>query len=87
MLNQIIRFTERNVDGCGSDAEVMVLLKTDFLLTSGHKTRLEHEIESIKREWEGDDWDTDSVVEEAIARVFGEDAEWEAVLPDLEVEF
>lgn len=87
MLNQIIRFIERDVDGCGSDAEVVALLKTDLPLTSGQKTRLEQEIESIKREWEGDDWDTDSVVEEAIARVFGEDAEWETVLPDLEVEF
>ena len=87
MLNQIIRFIERNVDGCGSDAEVVVLLKTDRPLTSGHKTSLEHEIESIKREWEDDDWDTDSVVEEAIARVFGEDVVWGIVLPDLEVEF
>lgn len=87
MLNQIIRFIERDVDGCGSDAEVVVLLKTDLPLTNGHRTRLEHEIESIKREWEDDGWDTDSVVEEAITRAFGEDAEWGIVLPDLEVEF
>ena len=87
MLSQIIRFVERDVDGCGSDAEVVALLKTDLPLTVGHRTRVEQEIEAIKRELNGDGWDTDSVVEEAIARVFGENTEWEVVLPDLEVEF
>lgn len=87
MLNQIIRFVERDIDGCGTDAEVMVLLKTDMLLTRGHKERLEKAIEDIRNEWEDDEWDTDSVVEEAFTRVFGTDVEVETLIPDIEVEF
>lgn len=87
MLNQIIRFIERDIDGCGTDAEVIVLLKTDMLLTRGHKERLEKAIEYIKSEREDDEWDTDSVVEEAFTRVFGTDVEVETIIPDIEVEF
>ena len=87
MFNQIISFVERNVDGCGTDAEAMVLIKTEFLLTSEHKTRLETAIEAIRNEWESNKWDTGSVVEEAIARVFGADVEWKIVIPDIGVEF
>lgn len=87
MLNQIIRFVERDIDGCGTDAEVMVLLKTDMVLTRGHKERLEKAIEDIRNEWEDDEWDTDSVVEEAFTRVFGTDVEVETIIPDIEVEF
>ena len=87
MLNQIIKFVEKNVDGCGTDAEVMVLIQTDGLLTNGHKMRLEKAIEDIRTEWDTDDWDTDSVVEEAIVRVFGTDAEVKIVIPDLLIEF
>jgi hypothetical protein len=87
MLNQIISFVERDVDGCGTDVEVMALLKTDTLLTNGHRKKLENVIEEIRNEWEDDEWDTDSIVEEALARVFGTDVEWKAVIPDIEVEF
>ena len=87
MLNQIIKFVEKNVDGCGTDAEVMVLIQTDGLLTNGHKMRLEKAIEDIRTEWDTDDWDTDSVVEEAIVRVFGADAEVKILIPDLLIEF
>lgn len=87
MLNQIIKFVETDVDGCGTNAEVMILVKTDMMLTRGHEERLEKIIEEIRNEWEDDEWDTDSVVEEAVKRVFGEDVEWEVILPDIEVEF
>ena len=87
MLNQIIRFVERDIDGCGTNAEVIVLLKTDMVLTRGHKERLEKAIEDIRNEWEDDEWDTDSVVEEAFIRVFGADVEVETIIPDIEVEF
>lgn len=79
--------SKKNVDGCGTDAEVMVLIQTDGLLTNGHKMRLEKAIEDIRTEWDTDDWDTDSVVEEAIVRVFGADAEVKIVIPDLLIEF
>ena len=87
MLNQIIKFVETDVDGCGTNAEVIILVKTDMLFTRGHKERLEKAIEDIKNEWEDDEWDTDSVVEEAFTRVFGNDVEYEVILPDIEIEF
>ena len=87
MLNQIIKFVETDVDGCGTNAEVMILVKTDMLLTRGHKERLEKAIEDIRNEWEDDEWDTDSVVKEAFTRVFGNDVEYEVILPDIEIEF
>lgn len=87
MTNQIIRFVERDVDGCGTDAEVLVLLNTDLPLTRGHQERLINAINEIKEEWADDEWDTDSVVEEAFIRVFGYDAEMEIIFPDIEVEF
>lgn len=87
MSNQIIKFVETDVDGCGINAEVVILVKTDIILTRGYRERLLKVIEKIRSEWEDDDCDTDSVVEEAFKRVFGEDLEWEVVLPDIEVEF
>lgn len=87
MLNQIIKFVETDVDGCGTNEEVIILVKTDMLFTRGHKERLEKAIEDIKNEWEDDEWDTDSVVEEAFTRVFGNDVEYEVILPDIEIEF
>lgn len=88
-MNQIIKFIEKDVDGLGTDAEVMLLLDTDLPLTNGHRYRLEKAIADIKKEWDEDEWDTDSVsvVDEALTRVFGEDIKAEVVLPDIEVEF
>lgn len=34
-----------------------------------------------------DKWDTDSVVEEVLTRVFGTDVKVEIIIPDIEVEF
>lgn len=86
-MMQIIKFTDVDVDGCGTDAEVMVLLKTNMLLTRGHKERLEKAIKDIRKECEDDKWDTDSVVEEAFTRIFGTDVEVKTFIPDVEVEF
>lgn len=33
------------------------------------------------------EWDTDSIVEEACERIFGADAEYTVVIPDMEIEF
>lgn len=90
MLNQIIRFVETNVDGCGTNAEVLVLFKTDCLLTNGCKERLQKALSELKAEWEPDEWDTDSAVKEALVRTFGQtavDEDMEIILPDIEVEF
>lgn len=90
MMNQFIRFVETNVDGCGTNAEVLVLFKTDSILTNGCKERLQKALSELKQEWEPDEWDTDSAVMEALVRTFGQaivDEDVEVILPDIEVEF
>lgn len=85
MKEQIIRFVETDVDGCGTNAEHLIMVKSDLDLTNGIKERLEEVIEEIKEEW--GEWDTGSVVEEACERIFGADAEVYSIIPDMEIEF
>ena len=85
MKEQIIRFVEVDVDGCVTNAEHLIMVKSDLDLANGFKARLEKVIEEIKEEW--GEWDTDSVVEEACERVFGSDAEVYSIIPDMEIEF
>ena len=87
---QFIKFVERNVDGCGSNAEVFVSIKSDYQVSNDDAKRLADKIELIKKEWADEPWDTDSIVEEALFRVFGRyalDFEIEFIIPDIEVEF
>lgn len=87
---KIIKFVERNVDGCGSNAEVIVSIKSDWRVSNDDAKRLADEIKLIKKEWANEPWDTDSIVEEALLRVFGQyalDFEIEFITPDIEVEF
>lgn len=88
-MKQIIRFAETNIDGCGGDAVVLVQIDSDTVLTNGCKERLEKAIDDIKAECmeAGEDYDTDSIVEDAMHRVFGKDMEYDTVLPDIEVIF
>ena len=80
---QIIRFLEEDVDGCGTDIEAMISIETDFALTFGHKKRLSEAVEEAKEELE--EWDTDTLINIAMEKVFGEQGE--AVYPDIEVIF
>lgn len=84
--NQIIKFVERNVDGCGTDAEVTILVNTSLPLSEVQE-RLTKTIEGMRKEVEEEMWDTDSVVYEACTKVFGLDAEWEVFVPDIAIIF
>lgn len=88
MVNTLIKFTERDVMH-NEDVEVIVLVKTDIILTPAYKKRLEEEIENIKQECLENEkaWDTDSIVLDACQRVFGEYTEIEIVTVDFEIEF
>jgi hypothetical protein len=77
----------KDVDGCGTDAEVVVRLDVKSPLTDTDKKKLEDAIQEMQETWDPDDWDTDSVVEAALKKVFGVDVEYEVVLPDIEVTF
>lgn len=88
MVNTLIKLTERDVMH-NEDVEVIVLVKTDIILTPAYKERLEKEIENIKQECLKNDeaWDTDSIVLNACEKVFGEYTEIEIVTVDFEIEF
>ena len=86
MVNNIIKFTEENVDGCGGNAEVLVLINSDLCLTNGYKTRLQNALKEIKANTAAEDLDTDTMIAEAIEMVFG-DEPWEYIFPDMEIVF
>lgn len=81
-MTKYIQFVEENADGCGTDVEVIIAIESDLCLTPAHVTALANAISNIKKEWSGDDWDIDAVVEEAMARVFG-DIDYTCICPDI----
>lgn len=87
MVQQYIKLIEKNVDGCGSDAEVCVKLSTDFILTAGHEKRLQDALKEIKNELPSDEWDTDYIVQEALQRAFGSEEKIEPIAWDIVIEF
>ena len=80
MKTHIIRFLETDVDGCGSNAEVMIQVRADEKITNETKQKLIDNINEIKKEW-----DTDSIVKEACERVFG--SEFTGWYPEIDIEF
>lgn len=86
MKEQIIHFTEKNVDGCGSDAHIAVSVTVDKPLDDSHRERLQQEISEIKVAW-GYRYSTDELVFEALSRVFGDDACIRTVVPAITIEF
>lgn len=87
MFYQIIRFVERDVDGCGTDIENMIWIWIDRYLTEKDTNKLYDTIQAIKDECATDGWDTDYLLEEAMTRCFGEEATWGTVFADIEVEY
>lgn len=65
---KIIRFTEKNVDGCGNDAEVIIKVDANVKVNSNE---LESIIARTKSETSAEDWDTDSLVDAACEEYFG----------------
>ena len=70
----------------------MISVETNMLLTRRHEERLKKTVKDIRneREEKGDEWDVDSIVEEAFTRIFGNDIKnikYEIILPDIEIEF
>lgn len=68
MMAKLVRFVEKDVDGCGTSAEVLVSVETDEKIDV---KAVQQTINMIKSEADSDDWDTDSIVEEACERCFG----------------
>ena len=83
---QIIKFTDINVDGYGTDVEVYVQVEGRKELTNGIVERMKEEIKKYKIENYGE-WDTDSVVEVACEYLETEGYMCHSVIPDYNVEF
>ena len=86
MVNNIIKFKEENVDGCGGSAEVLVLINDDLCLSNGHNKRLQDALNEMKANAAAEDWDTDTMIAESIEKVFG-DEPWECISPAMEIVF
>ena len=88
MFNQFIKFIKTNTNNNDKNTEILVAIRTDMPLTSGHINRLTKTIEDIQNKCEPDNFNTNSIVQEACERVFGKDRiEWEVICPDIEIKF
>lgn len=65
---KLVRFTETNIDGCGTDAEVIIQVDTDEPINS---RILEGIISEYISENKEEDFDTDSIVSAACEKYFG----------------
>lgn len=81
----LIKFVEQNVDGCGTDVDVLIGINME--IKSDDYQKFMDTIEELKTELTPDEWDTDTVVEMVMGRVFGEDADWFFVNPQMVIEF
>lgn len=65
---KLVRFTEENVDGCGTDAEVIIQVNTDEPVNSKILEGIISEYISGNKE---EDLDTDTIVAAACEKYFG----------------
>lgn len=86
MVKNLIKFTVKNIDGCGNDYEKLYLVSTDFCLTKGSKQRLMDAV--TKAEKEHSDCDADEIIDIAMSQVFNEDEcdGYEEIYPSVEIE-
>lgn len=86
MVNEMIKFTVKNINGCGTNYEKLYLVSTDFILTNGHKQHLMDAI--TKAEKEHSDCDADEIIDIAMSQVFNEDEckGYEEIYPSVEIE-
>ena len=86
MVNNLIKFTVKNIDGCGNDYEKLYLVSTDFCLTNGHKQRLKNAVEEAKKM--NEDCDVDEMMDAAMNQVFNEDEceGYDEIYPSIEIE-
>lgn len=85
-MKQIIRFTDVNVDGCGTNIEVYVQVEGNSELTIGVIERTYEAIEKYKEESEYE-YDTDSIVDVACRHLEAEGYMCCSVIPEYDIEF
>jgi hypothetical protein len=85
-MTQIIKFTDVNVDGCGTDIEVYVQVEGKAELTNGIIKRTKEVIEEYKKENEYE-YDTASIIDVACKHLETEGYMCFSVIPDYDIEF
>ena len=85
-MMQIIKFTDVDIDGNGTNIEVYIQVKGRFELINGVIAEMKSEIEKYKEEYSGE-WDTDSAINVACEYLESKGYECRSLLPDYEIEF
>jgi len=82
---EYLRFTDVNVDGCGTDISVLVEVSGNHELTDGVIMRVVDKIDIYKAETE--EWDTDGVISAAFEQLNKEAYECKVIAPYCDIEF
>lgn len=85
-MKQIIKFTDVDVDGCGTDVVVYVQVEGKRELTNGIIENCEKKIEDYKKE-NLNEWDTDSILDTICEYLETEGYMCDSMIPDYEFEF
>ena len=83
---QIIKLTDVNVDGCGTNVEEMIQVEGKQELTNGIIQRTKEAIEEYKRENDGE-YDTDSIISVACEYLESEGYMCDYISEDATIEF
>ena len=83
---QIIKLTDVNVDGRGTNVEEMIQVEGKQELTNGIIQRTKEAIEEYKRENDGE-YDTDSIIQAACEHLEEEGYMCDYLSADAEIEF
>ena len=85
-IKQIIKFTDVNVDGCGTDVTVYIQVEGKTELTNGIIDRTKKVIEEYKDE-NPYEWDTDTVIDVACKHLETEGYMCSSIIPNYDIEF
>ncbi len=85
MNEQIIKFTDVNVDGCGTDVSCLAKIYGNNI-TVGTVERIKDAINSYKNENEGE-WDTEGCLDAAQEQLKAEGYEVQWINPSIEICF
>lgn len=86
MKEQIIKFIDKNIDGCGTDVEVWLKIKGPIVDEDSIVENLRKVITATKSSIE--DWDTDTVLDACVEYLKEQyDFECEYLSPEIEIEF
>jgi len=84
-MKEIIKFTDTDIDGCGTDIVVYVQIEGDRKLTTDDIVDIKSVIDESKRNIE--DWSTDDILDAVCDHLASKGFTCQCVYPDHEIEF